>query len=118
MKTVTQNITVEGMKGGLDSFISGITEKGLELAEGSKFVQRNLPETYKGIKTARKMYVEYNNKLAEGKSREVRGPAAKAIGKVMDGLGEDIKSTLSSLMSKFKKPKVPSPVVSRVGREI
>lgn len=107
--TVNKTRGKGGVLHGLDSFISGITDKGLELAEGSKFIQQNLPETYKGIKSARQMYVEYNKRLASGKTRTVDGKAAVALAKVVDGLGKDMNSKISGLLGKlnpFKKKSV------------
>ncbi len=107
--TVNKTRGKGGVLHGLDSFISGITDKGLELAEGSKFIQQNLPETYKGIKSARQMYVEYNKRLASGKTRTVDGKAAVALAKVVDGLGKDMNSKISGLLGKlnpFKKKNV------------
>ncbi len=107
--TVNKTRGKGGVLHGLDSFISGITDKGLELAEGSKFIQQNLSETYKGIKSARQMYVEYNKRLASGKTRTVDGKAAVALAKVVDGLGKDMNSKISGLLGKlnpFKKKSV------------
>ena len=110
---------VGGLRGGLETFIDGITEKGLELAEGAKFLQKHMPETYKAVKKARTLYME-NEVIASGKSREVRGKAAKAIEMVVDGLSKDTSNKLNKLLDKinpFKKKTVqPMPAVNRGGR--
>ena len=106
MKEVKKTRGLGGVLHGLDSFVSNITEKGLELAEGAKTVQRHLPETYKGIKSARQMYTEYNKQLASGKTRTVTGKAAMALAKAVDGLGKDTQGKISKLLGRinpFKK---------------
>ena len=106
MKEVKKTRGLGGVLHGLDSFVSNITDKGLELAEGSRLIQKHLPETYKGIKSARQMYADYNKQLASGTVRTVSGKAAVALAKVVDGLGKDTKSKVSTLLGKinpFKK---------------
>ncbi|MBE6452405.1 MAG: hypothetical protein E7012_02815 [Alphaproteobacteria bacterium] len=114
-----KNRGVGGLQGGLETFIDKLTEKGLELAEGAKCLQRNMPETYKGVKKARALYME-NNIIASGKSKEVRGRAAEAIAMVVDGLGKDTSNKLNKLLNKinpFKKKTVQfAPVVSKENR--
>ena len=104
-----------GIQHGLDSFVKEITEKGLELADGSKFLQQNMPETYKAVKKARTLYKE-NKFVGSGKSREVRGRAAQAIAMVVDGLGQDTTNKLNKLWDRinpFKKRTVQNVPVSR-----
>lgn len=91
---------LQRFKGGLNSFINGVTEKGLELAEGAKCIQKHLPETYKGIKKARELYVN-REVIARGNTRDLTGKAAQALSLAVDGLGKDLKSKIGSLLSKF-----------------
>ena len=112
MSEVKKTRGLGGVFHGLDSFVSKITDKGLELAEGSRMIQQHLPETYKGIKSARQMYADYNKHLASGNTRTVSGKAAVALAKVVDGMSKDLKGRISTLcgrLNPFKK-KVPSVV--------
>lgn len=106
MDKVEKKRGLGGVFHGVESFIAGVTEKGLVLAEGSKSLQKNAPETYAAIKSARQVYQEYNTQLATGKAREVRGAAAGALAKVVSGLGKDSGTKIASMLSKinpFKK---------------
>ena len=103
-----------GLRGGLETFINKVTEKGLELAEGSKRLQAHMPETYKAVKKARALYME-NNIIASGKSREVRGKAAETLAIVVDGLGKDTSNKLQSLLNKINPFKKKSVQVALVG---
>ncbi|MBS4773867.1 MAG: hypothetical protein KHX55_06300 [Proteobacteria bacterium] len=111
MKEVKKTRGLGGVLHGLDSFVSQITDKGLELAEGSKVLQRHMPETYKGIKSARQMYADYNKEIASGKARTVTGKAAVALAQVVDGLGKDTKSKVSTLLGKINPFKKKAPAV-------
>ena len=104
---------LQRFKGGLSSFINGVTEKGLELAEGAKCVQKHLPETYKGIKKARELYVD-REVIAKGRTNDQTGKAAQALSLVVDGLGKDLKSKIGSLLSKFMPKKKESPKIVSV----
>lgn len=118
MNEVKKTRGLGGVLHGLDSFVSQITDKGLELAEGSKVLQRRLPETYKGIKSARQMYADYNKKIASGTTRTVTGKAAVALAQIVDGLGKDTKNKVSTLLGKINpfKKKTAAVVMPTAGR--
>ena len=106
---------LQRFKGGLSSFINGVTEKGLELAEGAKCIQKHLPETYKGIKKARELYVG-REIIAKGRTNDQTGKAAHALSLVVDGLGKDLKSKIGSLLSKFMPKKKESLKIASINR--
>lgn len=111
MTEIKKTRGVGGLRGGLETFVNKITKNGLELAEGSKFLQQQMPETYKAVKKARTLYME-NEVIASGKSREVRGKPAHALALVVDGLNKDASNKLNKLLDKINPFKKKTPQIA------